>query len=108
MLFFFLSKRRPPRSTRSDTLFPYTKLFRAQRQVRARGCRGTRPGERRLERHRPDGGAEGIGRRQEKDGCERHEEGAREKDTRQKDRRTKARLMELNEDRKSTRLNSSH
>src|SRR3546814_16775013 len=27
--FFFLMIRRPPRSTRSDTLFPYTTLFRA-------------------------------------------------------------------------------
>src|SRR3546814_11158793 len=26
-LFFFLMVRRPPRSTRSDTLFPYTTLF---------------------------------------------------------------------------------
>src|SRR3546814_2992204 len=25
--FFFLMKRRPPRSTRTDTLFPYTTLF---------------------------------------------------------------------------------
>src|SRR3546814_20715172 len=29
MLFFFLSIRRPPRSTRTDTLFPYTTLFRS-------------------------------------------------------------------------------
>src|SRR3546814_16589521 len=29
MLFFFLMIRRPPRSTRSDTLFPYTTLFRS-------------------------------------------------------------------------------
>src|SRR3546814_10939363 len=28
--FFFLIIRRPPRSTRTDTLFPYTSLFRAQ------------------------------------------------------------------------------
>src|SRR3546814_20472672 len=29
MLFFFLRIRRPPRSTRTDTLFPYTTLFRS-------------------------------------------------------------------------------
>src|SRR3546814_20430641 len=29
MLIFFLSLRRPPRSTRTDTLFPYTTLFRS-------------------------------------------------------------------------------
>src|SRR3546814_11563537 len=27
--FFFLMKPRPPRSTRTDTLFPYTTLFRS-------------------------------------------------------------------------------
>src|SRR3546814_12427471 len=29
-LFVFLMIRRPPRSTRTDTLFPYTTLFRSQ------------------------------------------------------------------------------
>src|SRR3546814_11848606 len=29
MVFFFLMIRRPPRSTRTDTLFPYTTLFRS-------------------------------------------------------------------------------
>src|SRR3546814_1155303 len=29
MSFFFLMRRRPPRSTRTDTLFPYTTLFRS-------------------------------------------------------------------------------
>src|SRR3546814_18688801 len=32
-VFFFLMIRRPPRSTRTDTLFPYTTLFRAWREV---------------------------------------------------------------------------
>src|SRR3546814_17483230 len=31
ILFFFLMIRRPPRSTRTDTLFPYTTLFRSRR-----------------------------------------------------------------------------
>src|SRR3546814_6671510 len=30
-MFFFLMIRRPPRSTRTDTLFPYTTLFRSYR-----------------------------------------------------------------------------
>src|SRR3546814_11312078 len=30
--FFFLMIRRPPRSTRTDTLFPYTTLFRSSRK----------------------------------------------------------------------------
>src|SRR3546814_10785575 len=39
VLFFFLMIRRPPRSTRTDTLFPYTTLFRSllfQPQARRR------------------------------------------------------------------------
>src|SRR3546814_13091749 len=33
-LFFFLMIRRPPRSTRTDTLFPYTTLFRSVHRLR--------------------------------------------------------------------------
>src|SRR3546814_15010037 len=33
---FFLMIRRPPRSTRTDTLFPYTTLFRSARAQRPR------------------------------------------------------------------------
>src|SRR3546814_6387036 len=52
-LFFFLMIRRPPRSTRTDTLFPYTTLFRSQqkesnhcghaqmRRISAGACRGS-------------------------------------------------------------------
>src|SRR3546814_3551324 len=44
--------RRPPRSTRTDTLFPYTTLFRSHRDRRREGrrhlCRHPRPA-----RHRP-------------------------------------------------------
>src|SRR3546814_20279814 len=32
-LFFFLMLRRPPRSTRTDTLFPYTTLFRSEQLI---------------------------------------------------------------------------
>src|SRR3546814_17500168 len=47
LFFFFLMIRRPPRSTRTDTLFPYTTLFRSQRNglaksaARARNQRGS-------------------------------------------------------------------
>src|SRR3546814_2279324 len=34
LIFFFLMIRRPPRSTRTDTLFPYTTLFRSLRGAR--------------------------------------------------------------------------
>src|SRR3546814_18707882 len=32
-LFFFLMRRRPPRSTRTDTLFPYTSLCRSSGDI---------------------------------------------------------------------------
>src|SRR3546814_5328201 len=45
VFFFFLMIRRPPRSTRTDTLFPYTTLFRSRggtggegRSARAAHC----------------------------------------------------------------------
>src|SRR3546814_13256321 len=38
VVFFFLMIRRPPRSTRTDTLFPYTTLFRSR--ARAAGSTG--------------------------------------------------------------------
>src|SRR3546814_16281505 len=37
MFFVFLLVRRPPRSTRTDTLFPYTTLFRSGSPPRATG-----------------------------------------------------------------------
>src|SRR3546814_5342402 len=53
---FFLMIRRPPRSTRTDTLFPYTTLFRsalAQGGRAVRGRRGARLGK--PHRRRPGG-----------------------------------------------------
>src|SRR3546814_18741265 len=44
---FFLRMRRPPRSTRPDTLFPYTTLFRSRA---ARGTRGIGAERRGLDR----------------------------------------------------------
>src|SRR3546814_8915482 len=53
--FFFLMIRRPPRSTRTDTLFPYTTLFRSlryrRRYRRADRHRGKPAGRRRSEEH---------------------------------------------------------
>src|SRR3546814_6473462 len=39
MLFFVLMVRRPPRSTRTDPLFPYTTLFRSQSAAARAGVR---------------------------------------------------------------------
>src|SRR3546814_18149323 len=37
LVIFFLKRRRPPRSTRTDTLFPYTALFRSVRLALGHG-----------------------------------------------------------------------
>src|SRR3546814_13693082 len=63
--FFFLMIRRPPRSTRTDTLFPYTTLFRSTHAIRAYDVdmtAGTLAGGRLFHQFehgngRPDGGA---------------------------------------------------
>src|SRR3546814_2045068 len=51
LCFFFLMIRRPPRSTRTDTPFPYTTLFRSQvryrRTVDLDPCRAARRRSRR-------------------------------------------------------------
>src|SRR3546814_1724715 len=39
IMFFFLMIRRPPRSTRTDTLFPYTTLFRSNHACIIDGAR---------------------------------------------------------------------
>src|SRR3546814_21141622 len=41
VLFCFLMIRRPPRSTRTDTLFPYTTLFRSSKTDLAVADRGS-------------------------------------------------------------------
>src|SRR3546814_2161255 len=41
--FFFLIIRRPPRSTRTDTLFPYTTLFRSRSSHPRASCRLRQP-----------------------------------------------------------------
>src|SRR3546814_14358970 len=84
LLFFFLIIRLPPRSTRTDTLFPYTTIFRSRHvcagdrerlRSRLQRCRGA------LRRGLPSGGGRVF-----------------DVQLRARDDR----------DRKSTRLNSSH
>src|SRR3546814_14955641 len=89
--FFFLMIRRPPRSTRTDTLFPYTTLFRS---VHRRFCAavaelGYVSGERRDRRFEDDRAASVRQHVRQRllGGDEAAEHGG---------------------DRKSTRLNSSH
>src|SRR3546814_19357547 len=42
--FFFLMILRPPRSTRTDTLFPYTTLFRSVKKTAADAFMASKPG----------------------------------------------------------------
>src|SRR3546814_7466985 len=67
-VFFFLMIRRPPRSTRTDTLFPYTTLFRSDRRAGAAPRRG-QPAPRRRQvraaRYRRAGGPRRRGRSEE-------------------------------------------
>src|SRR3546814_18102521 len=76
--FFFLMIRRPPRSTRPDTLFPYTTLFRSIAPVPLRG-------------HAVIAFAQKVDR-----------------DPVVRDQPKRGRLRSEPPDRKSTRLNSSH
>src|SRR3546814_19179791 len=86
---FFLMIRRPPRSTRTDTLFPYTTLFRSREGiglVLVLGPEPVRGGHAHDPRHLLDPAQVGHGQRLD-DGVARGREQA---------------------DRKSTRLHSSH
>src|SRR3546814_4175807 len=51
-MFFFLMIRRPPRSTRTDTLFPYTTLFRSCRRRGSGSARRRSPRGRLRRRNR--------------------------------------------------------
>src|SRR3546814_12290371 len=98
-VFFFLMIRRPPRSKRTDTLFPYATLFRSATAGRARVDRHPV-----AHGHRRDAGT-GL----------RHRAGALVPEHEQLAHREVADAMMVEvvqvgaaEDRKSTRLNSSH
>src|SRR3546814_4636475 len=118
---FFLMIRRPPRSTRTDTLFPYTTLFRScdprPRRTTAHRCRksdhpretcGPRTGARR----RAAGGERGADRMA--DAAARALDQAfldLPREAIQLTMRVNQKYFALTEastDRKSTRLNSSH
>src|SRR3546814_12272683 len=106
MYVFFLMIRRPPRSTRTDTLFPYTTLFRSLPDLVVIVEKADRAEAERHAQARPDIGILEIHPQQdrERQAGEDH----------QPAHRRRAALGEVRlgavaaEDRKSTRLNSSH
>src|SRR3546814_15297177 len=89
--FFFLMIRRPPRSTRTDTLFPYTTLFRSRVDIQYhwRNDAGWRDFDDYLAAF-----------------DHKHRKNIRQE--RAKVARSGVRLRVVEGDRKSTRLNSSH
>src|SRR3546814_13481822 len=90
-VFFFLMIRRPPRSTRTDTLFPYTTLFRSAVGVILADALLD------LGAHLRD---------QQGSGGLRHQRFQR--DAVDQVQRIQRVALGLGQDRKSTRLNSSH
>src|SRR3546814_10046505 len=73
--FFFLRIRRPPRSTRTDTLFPYTTLFRSpgrlDRRLYLDGGPAGVPGHAGPRLHaRTQGGRQSVGRRRDHAGMD--------------------------------------
>src|SRR3546814_9108897 len=104
--------RRPPRSTRTDTLFPYTTLFRSHAR-RALPCVSTHGSEAMAD---TDEQRNGVGRRQAEDAVRTLLRWAGDDPAREGLLDTPKRVVDAYgdwfsgyaEDRKSTRLNSSH
>src|SRR3546814_13946443 len=99
LFFFFLLIRLPPRSTRTDTLFPYTTLVRSGRDAPRRADYRAR---RREPRQSPELRARVTRAEPAHGGRAQH---GRSRDPRRADARCRA---VVEGDRKSTRLNSSH
>src|SRR3546814_11608468 len=101
-VFFFVLIRRPPISTRTYTLFPYTTLFRSGGRSEARALSQGRPPADLAAAglSRPDGRgwreSRHADRRRDLEGCTGYPSGG------------EYRLFRSRRDRKSTRLNSSH
>src|SRR3546814_15127135 len=89
-IFFCLMIRLPPRSTRTDTLFPYTTLFRSK-----------------LERDESEDDGQDNEQRRRRVDLGRYREADHRIDLYREGDRVGA-AGEIGEDRKSTRLNSSH
>src|SRR3546814_18414333 len=113
--------RRPPRSTRTDTLFPYTTLFRSQgEQVKGQilGMDGRRQPPLDADPHIARLAlADGLGREHmldlrrtdpEREGAERAVGRGMAVAADDRHSRLRTSLFRADEDRKSTRLNSSH
>src|SRR3546814_17548408 len=90
---FFLIIRRPPRSTRTDTLFPYTTLFRSSSILRLRPSPSAYP----IKRAEPQTKSSNTAATTTKDPAQTGDAARPHRDH-----------IGRGPDRKSTRLNSSH
>src|SRR3546814_12674463 len=90
LLFFFLMIRRPPRSTRTDTLFPYTTLFRSAFMSESINLKKEPPAEESTKK---------LGKR---------DHTTNNSSNRSREKGPRDDFSDFIEDRKSTRLNSSH
>src|SRR3546814_4068549 len=120
-MFFFLMRRRPPRSTRTDTLFPYTTLFRSRHGDRFRrsaraahtaaAIRVLTPAcdaDARQSHDRVRRGAVAAERALRADGLHPRDADRLPAGPRPAGDDLDAAPLHLREDRKSTRMNSSH
>src|SRR3546814_17025771 len=112
VFFFFLMIRRPPRSTRTDTLFPYTTLFRSTNTPveKARDAARARAGSAFMAQYKDrgfmlgDAGRDAANHQRQLNDMR----GATTSQLLAVIRQSRAILEPPREDRKSTRLNSSH
>src|SRR3546814_20358905 len=102
VLLFFLMIRRPPRLTRTDSLLPYTTLFRSRRS------RLFQPSPRIGIQLRPDGGADAGMIVVQPLPLARREQCGIDEAAVDRGERQGLECQHLPLDRKSTRLNSSH
>src|SRR3546814_19718531 len=98
-MFLFLMKRRPPRSSRTDTLFPYTTLFRSRDEDAERAHHENPEDEERIGQAVP---RDELPRRNR-----RHETAGDDRRRRRRGGLVDVVLEDSPLDRKSTRLNSS-
>src|SRR3546814_20028235 len=112
-LFFFLMIRLPPRSTRTDTLFPYTTLFRSSQGDEPHHRLDREQQQHRLQRERAveqilDAVIACAEHARFDDPADPHHDGAERGPPHPVDGQRVETVLDAIEDRKSTRLNSSH
>src|SRR3546814_20364166 len=100
--------RRPPRSTRTDSLYPYTTLFRSQTTAEEHNANSTLPSRK---QESPKNSSARLSSRTAQDQSDGHPHPANQESgdwRRNRSTREDSHSPWARTDRKSTRLNSSH